>query len=111
LKVIIELKGTHTAPPVPVPTAAQDHAGTTFQEQGLWKGALRHLQRICDVHLECDVHTGTFKSFSQQVPGTIDGIVSTMIETAKKVQGADSSSQVLFPSLWTDKIKDKIKNS
>ena len=111
LKVIIELKGTHPAPPVPVPTAAQDHAGTTFQEQGLWKGALRQLQRYCDVHLECDVQTGTFKSFSQQVPGKIDGIVSTMIETAKVVRGENSGLQVLFPSLWTVKIKDKIKNS
>ena len=26
LKVIIELRGTHPAPPVPVPTAAQDNA-------------------------------------------------------------------------------------
>ena len=115
LKVIIQLTGTHPAPPVQVvPTApadAPDEDGRKkkFDEQGMWTNCLTQLQSFCDKNIKCD-DQGTFLSFKQQDVRTMNAIANRMIEDAKALRKG-SNLPVMFPHFWMGKIKDKIKNS
>jgi hypothetical protein len=94
LKVIIQLTGTHPAPPVQVvPTApadAPDEEDVTrkkkFDEQGMWTNCLTQLQSLCDKHIKCD-DQGNFLSFKQQDARTMNAIANRMIEDAKVLRG------------------------